>query len=174
MQTYRHQMEFHRCQLPCYFSSSYNLPQLMYINNIIMALDSPNALMTWSRLAVEPKEFAIALKWSFHWFVILLSPDVPPAVSGRDSFLELRCFNFLPEIIAFSPLKFWKHWLGMKLILILSQKFHFMPEGSSCPTFHLCKWTTSGAPCNILEAHCLPVSRIQLLCSLIAPWHKYS
>ena len=46
-----------------------------------------------------------------------------------------------------------------------------MPEGSSCPTFQLCKWTTSGAPNNILVAHCLPVLSIQLLCSLIPPWY---
>ena len=44
-----------------------------------------------------------------------------------------------------------------------------MPEGSSCPTFQLCKWPTSGAPSNIPVAHCLPVSRIQLICSLIPP-----
>ena len=85
--------------------------------------------------------------------------------------LRVECFNFLPEIIAFSPSKFWKHWLETKLILILSQKFHFMPEGSSFPTFQLCKWTTSGVPWNIPVAHCLPVSRIQLLCSLIPPWY---
>ena len=46
-----------------------------------------------------------------------------------------------------------------------------MPEGSPCPTFKFCKWTTSGAPSNIPVAYCLPVSSIQLLCSLIPPWH---
>ena len=49
----------------------------------------PNAFMTRSRLSVEPTEFAIALKRSFHRFAILLSPEVSPTVSGRDSFLEL-------------------------------------------------------------------------------------
>ena len=34
----------------------------------------------------------------------------------------------------------------MNLILILFQKFNFMPEASSCPTFQLCKWTTSVVP----------------------------
>ena len=38
---------------------------------------------------MEPTEFAIELKSSFHRFVTLLSPEVPPTVSGRDSFLEL-------------------------------------------------------------------------------------
>ena len=36
---------------------------------------------------------------------------------------------------------------------------------------YTCKWTTSGAPSNIDVAHCLPVSSIQLLCSLIPPWY---
>ena len=52
--------------------------------------------MTWSRLSVEPTEFAISLKWSFHKFAILLSLEVPPTVSDKDSFLglcALICFQ---------------------------------------------------------------------------------
>ena len=38
---------------------------------------------------MKPREFAIALKWSFHRFAILLCPEVPPTVCGRVSFLVL-------------------------------------------------------------------------------------
>ena len=62
-----------------------------------------NAFMTWSRLSVEPTEFAIALKWSFHRFAILLSPEVPPAVSGRESFLGLSALISF-QISLHSPL----------------------------------------------------------------------
>ena len=49
----------------------------------------PNAFTSWSRLSVEPKEFAIALKLSFYRFAILFFPEVPPSGSGKDSFLGL-------------------------------------------------------------------------------------
>ena len=56
--------------------SFHNLSQLTKINNIIMAWTVLNAFMTWSRFSVKPTEFAIALKWSFHRFAILLFPEV--------------------------------------------------------------------------------------------------
>ena len=61
----------------------------------------------------------------------MLFSEVPPTVSGKDSFLA-ECFNFLPEIIAFYPLMYWKQWVRTKFILIRSEKFNLMPELNNC------------------------------------------
>ena len=82
------------------FPSFHNLPQLMYINNIIMAWDSPHCIhdlvsiisgyyylpiiIKILLLAISRLLFAIAPKLSFHTFTIFLSPEVPLTVRGRD------------------------------------------------------------------------------------------
>ena len=63
------------------------LIQLMYINNIIMALDSPQSIYDLISV-ISRANSAVARKLSYHRFAILLSPEVPPTVSGRDSFLD--------------------------------------------------------------------------------------
>ena len=68
------------------FQSCHNSRQLMNINNIIMAWFSPQCI---NDLIVEPTEFAFALLWSLNRCAILLSPEVIPNVSGRDSYLGL-------------------------------------------------------------------------------------
>ena len=94
-----------------------------------------SAFMTWSRLSVEPTEFAIALKWSFHRFAILLFPEIPPSVSGKDSFLGLSALisfqkSLHSPLCSFDSIDWERSWSSFSL-----KKFHFMPEGSSCPTF---------------------------------------
>ena len=48
---------------------------------------------------MEPTEFAIALKCSFHRFAILLSPEVAPTVRGKDSFLGFSALIFPFEVL---------------------------------------------------------------------------
>ena len=76
MQTYRPQMEIHHYQPPSYFQSCHNLPQLMYINNIIMAWDSPQCIH-----------------------------DLISVISGanRICYCTVMIINFLPEIMALTP-----------------------------------------------------------------------
>ena len=127
-----------------------------------------NAFMTWSRLSVEPTEFAIALKWSFHWLAILLSPDC----WWQGFLLRIKCFYFLPEIMAFSPLNFYSinwEWSWSSFPL---KKFHFMHEGSSCPTCQLCNWTTSGVPSNIRHEKC--TCPLYFSCRLFFLPHSFS
>ena len=119
-----------------------------------MAWDSPRCIpdlcCQWSQQICQ-----IALKLSFNNFTILPSPELPPAVSGKDThLLRIECFNLVPEIIAFSPSEVW---------IALTEW--------SWSSFSLKNWTTSGVPSNIPVAHCHPVTSIQLLCSLIPPWH---
>ena len=61
-----------------------------------------NAFMIRSRLSVQTTEFAIALILDFHWFAILLSQEVDPTVSGKDS-LELSALIFHPKIHCILP-----------------------------------------------------------------------
>ena len=90
MQTNRLQMESHHCQQPYYFSvfSQFSSAHVHLITSLWSGTVL-TAFMTWSRLSVERTEFAIALKWYFHRFAILVSPEVPPTVRGKDSFLGL-------------------------------------------------------------------------------------
>ena len=80
--------------------------------------------MTWSRLSETCRtiatEFAIALKWSFHRFAILLSPEVPPTVSGRDSFLDLRAWisfqkSFYSPLLSFESIDWERSWSSFSL-----------------------------------------------------------
>ena len=169
MKTYRPQMEFHHCQTLLTFQSSHNLLQLVYFNNILWPGTVPNAFMTWSRLSVEPTEFAIALKWSFYRFAILLSPEVPPTVSGRDSFLAESLISFQKSLHSpirnFESIDWERSWSSFSLKNFISclkaaRALHF--SSASGPL---------RMPSNIPVAHCLPVSRIQLHCSLIPPWY---
>ena len=155
MQTYRLQMEFHHYQPRSYFSVLSQFTAAHVINNIIIWPGIAQYILTWSRLSVEPTEFAIVLKLSFHRFAILLSPEVPPTLRGRDSFLGLSTLTSFQKSLHSPRLKFWKHWLGTKLILILSQKYHSCQKAVRAR--HLSSASgpcTSGAPSNIPVAHC--------------------
>ena len=64
-----------------------NLVRPLYINNIIMVWEGPQCIHDLNSVVIEANTICYCTEIIFPFVSILLSPEVPHTVSGRDSFL---------------------------------------------------------------------------------------